>query len=482
MAVGAVPQIPIPQPGMPANFGAVGGPQQGAPVAGAQQQWAQAGVRRPGGMPPAARAAGNLPTIGQARAQAAQQQPLPDTGLLGRIKSGFRAFGQAIARAFTRPPAPPPVVIPQNITVTCSNLPGRHGVPTGVTIDKAQYEQMIMSLPKSQRAAAVGNLSATLAGRIDRGINILNQVRAGANPLPQADLQNVSDLMLGLYAIAADNNSAFTNGSFQVVDPQGRLADWLDSSNDIYPRSSSHLKAYQGDMIPEGSGGQHVNMQRGIDIPEGVQTGLPNGHKTLVYGTVPGSQANTVTGQPATPRRIFLKTESAGCRISFGSKPANALPQGKQARSIRLSDIPEAIRHGLSFLQTRGQQGIGNARKEHFPSGLATAYKDNVKLLKTLAKRNDQVGQDARTLLESIQDGKPASGGGACVLRRNLEAVQAATLSKNGQGTPFAQADPQLQNIVQNLFIALNHNGPQDHIGGIGGQPNIRLGNEVIID
>ena len=455
---GAPPPIPYPDVPLPASI--LGQPPPGGPRP-------TVGTPSPAGVTqtPAAQAAGSLPNVATVRASAAQSQPLPDTGLMGRVKAGLAKFAAALKAAFSHPPAPPPLNIPPQVVISCARLPGPGGVPTNVVIDSSQYEQMIMSMPKSERPTAVAGLQTTLAGRIDRGLDILGQVRAGTFT-ERATPKNVSDMMLALYAIAASKNEAFTNGSFQVVDRNGRFAAWLDDSPDVYLRSSSHLKAYQGDTIDN-----HVNMQRGIDIPEGVDAGLPNGHKTLVYGSIPGHPADPSRSLAETPRRIFLKTESAGCRISTVNLKDNsaAMSQGMKIRDIHASDIPEAVRHGLSFLQTRGQQGVASARKEHFPAPLAKAYENAVKDLNALIKRKDGVSPFAKSVLATIEQGRPASGGGVYRLRENLDFLR--------YSVDRGVIPPEVDRIVTSL--AQTARDPSvvraDH-------PTIRLGNEFIVD
>ena len=285
MPPGINPTIPRPTY-TPPSVGTVTVPQTGIGVPAANT-----GVRP--AATPAVAEAGNLPNVGDVRAAAAQQQAAPNVGLFGSIKAGLTAFKNAITRAFSRPPAPPPVTIPQQMTVP---------IPPGMTatLPKAQYEPMIMALPKSERAAAIGNLGTTLANRIANGIQVLNQVRGSDNP-PPASPQNVADMMLALYALAARQGEAFTNGSFSVPDEGGTIANWLDTSADVYVRSSSHLHAYQGETVDG-----HLNLQRGIDIPEGVTTGLPNGHRTVLYGTipeVPARRGNAPVAGAAAPGR-----------------------------------------------------------------------------------------------------------------------------------------------------------------------------------
>ena len=405
---------------------------------------------------PAVNAAANLPGTDDVRATAAQRQPAPNVGLFGHIKAGLTAFKNAITKAFSRPPAPPSVPIPDEVTVTISP-----GMTT--KLPKAQYEPMIMSLPKSERAEAVNQLSATLTERIGRGLKVLSQVRGSDTP-PPANPQNVADMMLALYALAAHHGEAFTNGSFSVPDDGGTLANWLDTSADVYVRSSSHLHAYQGATVDG-----HLNLQRGIDVPEGMATGLPNGHRTVLYGTIPEVPARR--NDPPVGRRLFLKTESAGCRINTASsgniQRAVNTRVNMQIRDKRTSDVGEFFRHAFSFIATRGQQGISGARKEHFPSDLAKTYKQVTTRLEKQAKAQGQ-NSSARRALDQITDGGPSKGGGVCMLRRNLDDLEDLLPTFPANDRAAIAADIQ---TLRNAISAMPH---PDNL-------EMRLGNEVIL-
>ncbi len=394
---------------------------------------------------PAQIAASRLPTRSQVQVTVARTQTTPDTGLLGRIKSGLSEFKAAVSRIFSRPAPPPPVNIPASVTITVGGQQA--------TIMKEQYEQMIMSLPQSQRASAVARLPQTLSGRVNEGLFILQNLQnvpTGGYSLP-ATPERVAHLTLALYALAAAKGEGFTNGSFSVTDQYGNIAHWLDSSSEVYLRSSSHLEAYQGMMVDG-----HVNMQRGIDIPEGVDAGLPNGHRTVLYGTIPAQDAHT-------PRRLFLKTESAGCRISTACFKSTSDALGAaQTRGIHLSDIGEMARHLISYIKTRGQQGNTTARKEHFPQPVSDAYKAAVKQFETLAKQGGK-NSPAATALTLLTQGGPAKGGGVWMLRRNIAEI--------GRQLP----NDDFSAVLGPLNTAINSMQNNDH-------PNIRLGNEVIID
>ena len=399
---------------------------------------------------PAITAASNLPGLNATQANVSRQQ-VSNQGLLGSIKAGLASFKAALSSVFTRPPSPPPLQIPTSVSVTVNGQ--------AVNIQKEQYEPMIMSLPKAQRQSAVATLQHTLDQRIQHGLTLLNDVKSGNTP-PPPTAQDTADLALALYALAAKQGQAFTNGSFSVDDPHGRLAQWLDTSAEVYVRESSHLRAYQSTQIDG-----HMNIQRGIDIPEGVATGLPNGHRTVLFGSIP---ERTAADGTQVPRRLFLKTESAGCRLSFvrSKSMAPALAQNMRVRDTRPGDVSEFIRHSCSFLATRGQQGSTSARKEHFPTPVSDAFKNAKKALENLP--------EGERFLGLLNRGEPSKGGGVCLLRDNIANMRASI--PNEHISPATRTA--VIQILNQLEQSINANMPAESPD----LQKVRLGNEVIIN
>lgn len=387
--------------------------------------------------------AANLPPLADAQVQHAQRRPQVFTALVGHIRTGLAAFGDAVRSAFMKSPS-----IPQSVQIQVGE--------NNVTINKDQYEPMIKALPKSQRSEAIANLAQTLTDRVRDGLAVkdavLNGTAQARNIMPSA--QNVSNLILALYATAAEQNEAFTNGSFSVADPQGRLAQWLDTSADVYVRSSSHLKTYQH-MTVDG----HLNMQRGIDIQPGPTTGLPNGHRTVAYGTIP----DYTTNGNGDRRRLFVKTESAGCRLSTVSSSdiAAATSANMTIRDWHASDIKDVIMHGKSYLETRGQQGSTAARKEHFPTPVKQAFDAAVAKF-TAVDPN---------LASLLTDGGPHKGGGVCMLRRNMDVLYLVLQDSEMPAGQLQQLNQALDELNQAINSMLHHD-----------RLDIRLGNEVLID
>ena len=408
----------------------------------------------PAGGIPVMFTARQLPNLQDARNHTRQNESM-NVGLFGSIKAGLSSFKAAISSIFTRPPAPPPLHIPASVSVSVNGQ--------AVNIQKEQFEPMIMSLPKSERQAAVANLQQTLSKRVADGLRLMDTVLSSPTmPQPPSN-EDVAAVGLALYALASQQGDAFTNGSFSVADPDGRLAKWLDTSPDVYIRSSSHLSAYQHAVVDG-----HMNMQRGIDIPEGVTTGLPNGHRTVLYGTIP---ARTQPDGTTVPRRLFVKTESAGCRLSSasGSDIKASIGQNMTIRSFHLSDIGEMFHHLASFITSRGQQGVSTARKEHFPSNIATAYEN--------AKTELSKTADGKRALAVLEQGSPKKGGGLCILRDNI-----ALCRKELANGLMASTDPAqkkaITDVLDQLEQEINTHKPQESDD----LRKVRLGNEVIIN
>ena len=244
----------------------------------------------------------------------------------------------------------------------------------------------------------------------------------------------------------------------------GKLLAYLKSCPESYTRSSSHLKGLQFSTLPDGD----RNIQRGIDIAPGPD-GLPCGHKTTVFGAIPAVGGDS--------QRLFLKTESHGCRLSTLTREdavAARRGTGGENRACRLGDVGEAISHGISFIETRGQGGHVGSRKEHLPDRVKTAYTEVVDEL-----CQSPYYKDIGSFLKLSQ--ATVGGYGLRSLRKILDEM------KTGAGDPSgyqkAVAFDQLSGnphgvaaIMKPLEAALAALPPKlsDH-------PTIRLGNEVIL-
>jgi hypothetical protein len=328
-----------------------------------------------------------------------------------------------------------------------------------VTFGKAYYERMVEAMPAEERPRGLNGrtelaamLKGILSARIDQGLTILANVREGNGAEHPATAANVADLSLALYAIAAMNGEGFINGAFSVADPKGRLAKWLDTSNELYLRRSSHLEAYQG-MTVDG----HRNVMRGIDVAEG-RYGLLGGMKTVHFGTIPDLHSSTGDGC-GPQRRLFFKCESHGIYYNpfFNHSRAAGKTPGMRERTSRNGDFIEFWKHTFSFLETRGQDPTaGGARKEHMTANVKEALDRAVTELKA-AGRGD---------LAAILSGNKAEKGGAKMVLDNVMKAHAADPD-----------NPLIQRIVNDIVqtIVSEHAGKH-------GDSIARLGNEVMIE
>ena len=326
-----------------------------------------------------------------------------------------------------------------------------------VTFEKWHYERLVAKMPESERprglagrAELAAMLRTTLTDRIENGLAILRDVRAGLETRHPASAANVADLTLALHAIGLSNGDKLPNGSFSVSDPDGKLARWLDTSDELYLRESSHLESYQK-MTVDG----HRNILRGIDVPEG-KNGLLAGMRTVHYGTIPDLTTQDGNGPN---RRLFLKCETHGCfhnPVSKEDQAAGMTPNMRQ-REARDGDWPESILHGLSFIETRfANAAAGGARKEHMTAGMKTALKRATEKLKA-AGRSD--------LAATLTSRKVEKGGSMLLFDNLFKAIDAEP--KNAV----------LQEVVNDLVAAAKAD-----IGDKHGKAISRLGNEVMID
>ena len=326
-----------------------------------------------------------------------------------------------------------------------------------VTFEKWHYEGLVAAMPEAERPRGLAGraqladmIRNTLADRIENGLKILQEVRAGMGFRHAASAANVADLTLALHAIGLSNGDKLKEGSFSVSDPDGNLARWLDTSDEVYLRESSHLKAYQK-MTVDG----HRNILRGIDV-RGGQNGLLAGMRTVHYGTIPDLKTPDGNGPN---RRLFLKCESHGCfhnPLSKEDEAAGMTPNMHQ-REARDGDWSEAILHTFSFLGTRGADPTaGGARKEHMTAGMKAALKGAVDKLKAAGRAD---------LAEQLTARNVEKGGSALLFDNLFKAID---------GEP---ENVVLQEVVNDLIAAAKAD-----IGDKHGTAIARLGNEVMVD
>lgn len=309
--------------------------------------------------------------------------------------------------------------------------------------------QMIRALPKAQRAEARETLAARLGERLEHGQQLLRAVLAGNAP-ERTEVQDVADLMLLLDAKARVSGDAFSEGAFSLEDPQGRLAAFLNRCPEKYQRSSSHMRALQRAEVDD-----HANTHRGIDVPQGP-SGLPHGRATTLFGVIPGGEG----GVPA--RRLFLKMESHGCRLSTLGRAEHAAGQDDVPdRPVRLlSDIGSFFGHALSFLATRGQGSAEGSRKERIPDVINNGYK-------AILQASEGKLSEAQMAILRRNDPTGTSGGVRVMLANMRDAI--AAMPHGAERNSFIR---QCAGLVRTMEQRLDQ---PDH-------PDSRIGNEVMFD
>ena len=339
-----------------------------------------------------------------------------------------------------------------NASKFIENLPETLDVDVGgetFTFDKWHYKRIVSNTPPAECPRSLDELKQLLSGRISRGREIIRDVLAGNGTNHAATPANVADLTLALHAAALRHGEKLPDGSFSVADPDGRLAQWLDTSSEVYIRTSSHIRGYQ-QMMVDG----HLNMPRGIDIPEG-KNGLMAGMRTVHYGTVPDLD----TGGSGPKRRLFLKCETFGVWHNTITKAQinRSMSPGMTTRAARSGDWGESLRHMFSFIATRGADATaGGARKEHMTHRVKTALETSVANLKA-AGRKDLAG--------ILEEGNVKKSGARRLLHNLDKAVSRAP------------EDATLRGAVALIFKAV-----ADDAAGLAGDLPNRLGNEIMIE
>ena len=339
-----------------------------------------------------------------------------------------------------------------NASKFIENLPETLDVDVGgetFTFDKWHYKRIVSNTPPAECPRSLDELKQLLSGRISRGREIIRDVLAGNGTNHAATPANVADLTLALHAAALRHGEKLPDGSFSVADPDGRLAQWLDTSSEVYIRTSSHIRGYQ-QMMVDG----HLNMPRGIDIPEG-RNGLMAGMRTVHYGTVPDLD----TGGSGPKRRLFLKCETFGVWHNTITKDQinRSMSPGMTTRAARSGDWGESLRHMFSFIATRGADATaGGARKEHMTHRVKTALETSVANLKAAGRKD---------LADMLEEGNVKKSGARRLLH-NLDKAVAR-----------APEDATLRGAVALIFKAV-----ADDAAGLAGDLPNRLGNEIMIE
>lgn len=375
----------------------------------------------------------------QVRAEARANAPVMDRNLAGVAAPGREGFFSRVGRFFrdlnTRLFGRP-FQLPENVRLA---MPGGD-----IDFPSSRLVSMIKALPRRERAEAADNIQQTLQARLDNGRALLNSIYAGNAELGPS-IDNVADVLLFLEAKAIQTGNAFTEGAFNIEDREGKLARWLDSCPERYQRSSSHLEN-QTRVQVDG----HLNTHRGIDIPSGIR-GLTSDKTTLLFGTIPAD--NTL----GTERRIFLKMESHGCRLSTLSRGDRVagLAQGDRAdRPVHASDFKTMLGHACSFIATRGQGSAEGSRKERVPDSVKATY-----------KRLLERAPEGTALGDKLREHDPLNtGSGLRIMTRNLSAAVEA-------GMDFAAVEREIRAFDD----AINAMRDRSHM-------DVRIGNEVVFD
>ncbi len=342
-----------------------------------------------------------------------------------------------------------------NASKFVANLPETLDVDVGCetfTFDKWHYKRIVSNTPPAECPRSLDELRQLLSGRISRGREIIRDVLAGNGANHAATSANVADMTLALHAAALRHGEKLPDGSFSVADPDGRLAQWLDTSSEVYIRTSSHIKGYQR-MQVDG----HLNMPRGIDIPEG-KNGLMAGMRTVHYGTVPDLD-HLDTGGSGPNRRLFLKCETFGVWHNTISKDEinRSKSPGMTTRAAREGDWGESLSHMFSFIATRGADATaGGARKEHMTRRVKAALETSVANLKAAGRKD---------LAAMLEEGGVKKAGARRLLH-NLDRAVARS-----------PEDATLRGAVAMIFKAV-----ADDAEGLAGDLANRLGNEIMLE
>lgn len=352
-----------------------------------------------------------------------------------------RAFGTNANRAANSPAQAPaqPFVLPDTLDVHVGN--------DTLTFQRQHYEAMLENTPKAERPRSLEELQNILAGRIQRGRDILAAVYAGNGSRYEATTRNVACVTLALHAGTVKKGEINERGAFSVDDPDGRLYQWLDTCKELYLRTSTHARAYHHETVDG-----HMNMPRGLDIPEGMG-GLMGGMRTLHYFALP----ETGVGQS---RRLYLKCETYGIFRSTISKQEEESSRslGMQTRQMRAGDTSESIKHCMSLATvfTRRGNSAGN-RKETTPEVILNAVKDAQSTL-----RRAGLDEQATTLGQNVKDG------GIRYLVNNLITVL-ESVPDNEQAREVADS---LMHVI----------GEYANSGQRSGDAASRMGNEVMLE
>lgn len=392
-------------------------------------------------------------------------------GLL-HFQQGVRSFWGGIKKfSFSR--------IPESITVT---MPDN----TDVTLPGDFYEGMLKTVPRRERMRVAreelpGQIQSRLVNGRETLFRVLNGQEKDNVPSSQQEIdqyqQNVADMAIYLQLKAAQGGKPFTRGAFSVEDPQGYLAKYLERSPEKYLRSSSHLKGQQGAEVDG-----HRNTHRGIDVEPGITGGLLGTNQTLAFATVPGDENHDVS------RRLWLKPEPYGCRLSTMSK--NDLAEGMRGlqlapvREARRSDVLNALSHGKEFVSSKLSASGGNyaSYRERVPSSITGAMKALKAEILPMSPTGDANVDAAMDGLNLHAEKPPELTLGEMV--RKVSDLRNAAVASNvpGMGSIRQICDQFLSQAAEVTKAQSMHPGVGNNPENLLAEAKARLGEEVMLD
>ncbi|MBQ7189589.1 MAG: hypothetical protein IJR99_09270 [Kiritimatiellae bacterium] len=329
-----------------------------------------------------------------------------------------------------------------------------------VKLPKIHYEKMATTTcPGFHRPRSIGQLRAQMEARIRRGSEILRSLLSGNVSRFEASEQNISALTIALHIAALKKGEFMYRGSFSVEDPQGNIARWLDSSPDVYLRSSTHARPYQKLQVDG-----HLNMPRGYDVREGMG-GLLNGMRTFHYFSLPDpNHINEVDKGSGPKRRLFLKCETFGIYWSTAQlhrkDMQKARSEGMHTRWARFGNVTESIAHMMSlfssFFTPKDAPGI---RKENMPPKLVNL----IKSAEWELRANGFIKLAERSDLDAV-----LKGGGLKMFLDNLFA--------GIRELPDDRTD-EAMTVLEPYLTAMDK-----EVTALAGSGESRMGNEILID
>jgi hypothetical protein len=347
--------------------------------------------------------------------------------------------------------------------ITADQLPDELDIPVEggvIKFPRIHYETMATTRSSVSRPRSVDELRASLEARIRRGNDILRALRDGNTELFEPTRDNVVAVTHALHAAALRKGEFMYRGSFSVADPDGNIARWLDRAENLYLRTSTHAKPFHSVNVDG-----HLNMPRGLDIPEGMG-GLLNGMRTFHFFTIPDPDGLATNGGSGPKRRLFLKCETFGIYCSTANfhpfDKADAKSEGMQTRSYRPGDIIESIFHGASLLRSFGtDKEADGIRKEN----LLEATKEVIEVAEANLRG---IGEDA--LADLLVLNVTGKGAGVRQLMDNLAAVV-----ENLPADENKRAE--VTDILEDLLAGIERTA-----GHLTGNISHRMGNEIMID